>query len=81
MMRRDFQSTKYGMKAIVEKFANEKTKVQFKDSAHGALCDAKTLAVISTTSTIGERFKNWLMFDSDYGAVMRQRPSTQYLPG
>ena len=80
MMRRG-ETSRYGMKAIVERFGDPRTKVQYKDSAHGALFDAETLAKISTTSTLGERFKNWLMFKNDCGALMRQRPTVLMLPG
>ena len=72
MMRRG-ETSRYGMKAIVERFGDPRTKAQYKDSAHGALFDAETLAKISTTSTLGERFKNWLVFNNDCGALMRQR--------
>ena len=56
VMRRDFQSSRYGMKAIVERFGDPRTKAQYKDSARGALFDAETLAKISTTtSTLDSR--------------------------
>ena len=35
VMRRDFQSSRYGMKAIVERFGDPRTKAQYKDSAQG----------------------------------------------
>ena len=44
------------MVEIVERFGDPRTKVQYKDSAHGALFDAETLAKISTTtSTLDSR--------------------------
>ena len=68
------------MVEIVERFGDPRTKVQYKDSAH-ALFDAETLAKISTTSTLGERFKNWLMFNNDCGALMRQKTTVLMLSG
>ena len=63
VMWRDHNVTKYGMKTIMEYFRDEATKKAYMSGAHGALCDAEALCLVSTSCKFYDRFKDWLMLE------------------
>ena len=50
----------FGMKGVVERYGDKELKKQYKQSAHGALFDAKALGKICTGSYIRQNFREFL---------------------
>ena len=71
---------------MVERYGDEELKKQYKQSAHGALFDAKALGKICSGSYLRQNFREFL---EDRGAeinwkfhdLLRPSPRTIYLPG
>ena len=50
----------FGMKGVVERYRDKELKHQYKQSAHGALFDAKALRKICTGSYLCQNFCEFL---------------------
>ena len=76
----------FGMKGVVERYRDKKLKQQCKQSAHGALCDAKALGKICTGSYLRQNFHEFLEdrdgeINWEFQDLLRPSPRTIYLPG